>query len=82
MAEYCGSVANSVTTKDKNGNIMYVRLYVSKEAKNGTSFNATFNAYRTLDPAKDGKKITPSGHYEPFIGTLALYERDSVVHSV
>ncbi|XP_026728615.1 neuropilin and tolloid-like protein 2 [Trichoplusia ni] len=55
LAEYCGSVANSVTTKDKNGNIMYVRLYVSKEAKNGTSFNATFNAYRTLDPAKDDK---------------------------
>ncbi|KAH9632646.1 hypothetical protein HF086_008473, partial [Spodoptera exigua] len=55
LAEYCGSVANSVTTKDRNGNVMYVRLYVAKDARKETSFKATFNAFRTLDANSDGK---------------------------
>lgn len=55
LAEYCGSVANSVTTKDRNGNVMYVRLYVAKDARKDTSFKATFNAYRTLDANSDGE---------------------------
>ncbi|CAH1640823.1 unnamed protein product [Spodoptera littoralis] len=55
LAEYCGSVANSVTTKDRNGNVMYVRLYVAKDARKDTSFKATFNAYRTLDANSDDK---------------------------
>ncbi|KAJ8710367.1 hypothetical protein PYW07_009733 [Mythimna separata] len=55
LAEYCGSVANSVTTKDRNGNKMYVRLYATKEARGNTNFNATFNAYRTLDANGDDK---------------------------
>ncbi|KAJ8710371.1 hypothetical protein PYW07_009737 [Mythimna separata] len=49
LAEYCGSVANPVTTlSETNGNIMYVRMYATKEARTNTTFNATFNAYRRL----------------------------------
>ncbi|XP_050673102.1 neuropilin and tolloid-like protein 1 [Leptidea sinapis] len=63
LAHYCGSVANPVTTKgaegsksgvDDNGNIMYIRLYVSKAGR-GSLFNATYTAYRSLDPNKDEK---------------------------
>ncbi|KAJ8710535.1 hypothetical protein PYW08_009050 [Mythimna loreyi] len=49
LAEYCGSVANHVTTlSETNGHIMYVRLYATKEARENTTFNATFNSYRRL----------------------------------
>ncbi|XP_047035217.1 uncharacterized protein LOC124641232 [Helicoverpa zea] len=53
LAEYCGSVANSVTTKD--GNVMYVRMFVAKDAQEETKFIATFNAYRTLGSGTDDK---------------------------
>ncbi|KAM3955492.1 neuropilin and tolloid-like [Aphomia sociella] len=60
LAHYCGSMANSVSTKGSEGkgskdkgNLMYVRMYVSKSAKASTSFNATFTAFKTLDPNKD-----------------------------
>ncbi|KAG6457101.1 neuropilin and tolloid-like protein 2 [Manduca sexta] len=58
LAHYCGSMANSVTTKDDGKgptNIMHVRLYASKTAKDKTSFNANFTSYRTMDPGKDDK---------------------------
>ncbi|VVC86370.1 unnamed protein product [Leptidea sinapis] len=54
-------MSTSVTTKgaegsksgvDDNGNIMYIRLYVSKAGR-GSLFNATYTAYRSLDPNKD-----------------------------
>ncbi|XP_041978307.1 neuropilin and tolloid-like protein 1 [Aricia agestis] len=63
LAHYCGSVANAVNTKgveggkggkDEKGNIMYVRLYASKAGRS-SQFNATFTAYRSLDPNKDEK---------------------------
>ncbi|XP_026316498.1 uncharacterized protein LOC113227727 [Hyposmocoma kahamanoa] len=50
LAIYCGSVANAVNSQD---NIMYIRMYTSKTAEKGSTFNATFNAYRQLDPNKD-----------------------------
>ncbi|XP_045505599.1 neuropilin and tolloid-like protein 1 [Colias croceus] len=61
LAHYCGSVANAITTKDDTnkgkedkGNIMYVRLFTSKAGR-GSSFNATFTAFRSLDPNRDEK---------------------------
>ncbi|CAK1543630.1 unnamed protein product [Leptosia nina] len=61
LAHYCGSVANAVTTKgdgskskEDRGNIMYVRLFTSKVGKT-SSFQATFTAFRSLDPNKDEK---------------------------
>ncbi|XP_022116781.2 uncharacterized protein LOC110994426 [Pieris rapae] len=61
LAHYCGSVANPVTTKGDGtkgkgdrGNIMYVRLFTSKAGKK-SSFQATYTAYRSLDPTKDEK---------------------------
>ncbi|XP_075985436.1 neuropilin and tolloid-like [Anticarsia gemmatalis] len=52
LIQYCGSVAGSVTTSEDPGNIMYLRLYASKAAKNST-FRATYNAFRTLNPKVD-----------------------------
>ncbi|CAH0403178.1 unnamed protein product [Chilo suppressalis] len=61
LAHYCGSVANSVTTKDSEGgkgkdkgNLMYVRFFASMTAKD-SQFNASYTAFRTLDPNKDEK---------------------------
>lgn len=60
LAHYCGSVANSVSTKGEGsdpGNIMNVRFFAAKIAKEKSKFNATFTAYRTLNPSSDGKII-------------------------
>lgn len=60
LVQYCGSIANSVTTTDsETGNIMHVRFYASKAAKKGSSFNATFNAFRSLnvDPSVNDECI-------------------------
>ncbi|XP_028172948.1 neuropilin and tolloid-like protein 1 isoform X1 [Ostrinia furnacalis] len=54
LAQYCGSVANSVTSL---GNEMYIRYFASltaRAAKKG-GFNATFTAFRSLNPNKDDK---------------------------
>lgn len=58
LAAYCGSMAYSVTTKDENGdpgNVMKIRLHLSKDGYNATHFNATYVAFKTLDPNKDDK---------------------------
>ncbi|KAL0861374.1 hypothetical protein ABMA27_008922 [Loxostege sticticalis] len=56
LAHYCGSVANSVTS---TGNEMYIRYFASITARQSkkTTFNATFTAFRSLDPSKEEKCI-------------------------
>ncbi|XP_072948150.1 uncharacterized protein Neto [Epargyreus clarus] len=56
LGHFCGSVANSITTKGEGGkgdkgNIMYIRMYTSNTGK-GSYFSATYTAFRTLDPTK------------------------------
>lgn len=49
---FCGSMANSVITKDSGGvggNLMYVHLFTSNRAYK-TQFKATYTVFRTLDP--------------------------------
>ncbi|KAL4705465.1 hypothetical protein ACJJTC_007037, partial [Scirpophaga incertulas] len=57
LAHYCGLVANPVSTKDDDrgavGNIIHIRFFVSLASLEKSTFNATFTAYRTLDPSKD-----------------------------
>ncbi|CAG9131171.1 unnamed protein product [Plutella xylostella] len=58
LANYCGSMANSVTTKgdtkEDNGNIMHVRFFATKKARSSV-FKGNFTAFRSLDPNKDEK---------------------------
>lgn len=57
IAQYCGSVANSVTTKDPGGNIMHVRFYASQLSKGPSTFKASFNPFRMVNQAVEGGKL-------------------------
>ncbi|KAJ0171341.1 hypothetical protein K1T71_012891 [Dendrolimus kikuchii] len=62
LIQYCGSMANLVSTKDspnhdEPSNVMHVRLFEARTArensKEKTSINASYTAYRTLNPNSD-----------------------------
>ncbi|XP_053618177.1 uncharacterized protein LOC128679766 [Plodia interpunctella] len=71
LAHYCGSIANSVTTKfdstkvpSDEGNIMHVRLYASKVAREDTDFIAQYTVFRTLDPSDEDDKCIPDEEFD------------------
>ncbi|KAJ2938896.1 hypothetical protein O0L34_g17706 [Tuta absoluta] len=62
LDRFCGSAANALSTRPEGkpnpanrGNVMYVHIYMSQKAYEATKINATYTAFRTLDPMKDEK---------------------------
>ncbi|XP_073962652.1 neuropilin and tolloid-like isoform X2 [Choristoneura fumiferana] len=49
LAYYCGLVANQVTTKDDIGNVMYVRMFAAKSARDKSKLIANYISVRTLE---------------------------------
>ncbi|XP_060807269.1 neuropilin and tolloid-like protein 2 [Amyelois transitella] len=71
LAHYCGSIANSVTTKtdttktpNDEGNVMHVRLYASKSAKDETKFTAHYTVFRTLDSTNENDKCDEDEEFD------------------
>ncbi|CAB3232449.1 unnamed protein product, partial [Arctia plantaginis] len=64
LAQYCGSVANSVTTKDPDGNIMHVRFYASQLSKVKSLIKASFNPFRMVNQAIEGAKCRDETEFD------------------
>lgn len=61
---------------------MYIRMYTSKTAEKGSTFNATFNAYRQLDPNNaNGKTLTGCHNGSNLLAVRTSFKHTSTIES-